>query len=69
MTDGKETLIDVGVVIADYCHCIMPLFHIAVGIICRAGWHSLCSVYTGYRLDGRVCLVYIQATGWIAQSV
>jgi len=47
----------------------MPLVHIAVGIICRTGWQSLYSVYTGYRLDGRVWIVYIQATGWMAESV
>jgi hypothetical protein len=69
MIDGEETLIDVGVVIADWHHCIMPLFHIAVGIICRAGCHSQYSVYTGYRLDGRVCIAYTQATGWMAESV
>jgi len=47
----------------------MPLFHLAVGIICRAGWHSQCGVYTGYRLDDRVCIVHIQATSWMTESV
>jgi len=44
----------------------MPLFHIAVGIMCRAGWHSLYSIYTGWMTkelfsfpstDKRICLL------------